>query len=167
MKTTPHWSGLWIYEWSQQVGPTAWESQLGGNKWEKIYTNKIRIKRLKVNVRRFFLTRFDVLFVFRSLSFLVYLNKDWVSLHYKGLFICSRVIKRMSKEQWNNCLLSSPLDSPTTLQDLHSSLLDDPRPSKTPTLLPPRLLFGYHHDPTYTLITSSSHSSSTSHQSAL
>ena len=113
-KTTPHWSGLWIYEWSQQVGPTAWESELGGNKWEKIYTNKIRIKRLKVNVRRFFLTRFDVLFVFRSLSFLVYLNKDWVSLHYKGLFICSRVIKRMSKEQWNNCLLSSRLtDHPT------------------------------------------------------
>lgn len=82
---------------------------------ERKYTNKIRIKRLKVNVRRFFLTRFDVLYVFRSLSFLVYLNKDWVSLHYnKGLFICSRVIRRMSKEQWNNCLLSSGLtDHPT------------------------------------------------------
>ena len=83
---------------------------INGRKW----TNKIRIKRLKVNVRRFVLTRFDVLYFSRSLFFLVYLNKVWVSLHYQGLFICSRVIRRMSKEQWNNSLFSSGLtDHPT------------------------------------------------------
>jgi hypothetical protein len=165
MKTTPHWSGLWIHEWSQQVGPTAWESQLGGNKWEKIYTNKIRIKRLKVNVRRFFLTRFDV-YTFFGLFLFWFI---WIRIGSLFITRVSSFAAESSKgcQKSNETIASSPLDSPTTLQDLHSSLLDDPRPSKTPTLLPPRLLFGYHHDPTYTLITSSSHSSSTSHQSAL
>ena len=111
--------------------------------------------------------RSEVLTRHHILCVSVYLNKIWVSsllgpLHWQQ--------SSEGCQKSNETIASSPLDSPTTLQDLHCSLLDEHRAmrlSKTPTLLPPRLLFGYHHDPTYTLITSSSHSSSTSHKSAL
>lgn len=164
--------------WKQRLIEADYEFMNEANKWvplhgnqnsvainERKYTNKIRIKRLKVNVRRFFLTRFDVLYVFRSLSFLVYLNKDWVSLHYKGLFICSRVIKRMSKEQWNNCLLSSRLtDHPTRPSLLIARRSSAVKDTDAIAASPPIWLSSRPYVYSHYL---SSHSSSTSHQSAL